>query len=374
MKIEPTLKDDLAHMRAALALAGRGLGRVAPNPAVGCILVRGGHVVGRGWTQPGGRPHAETEAIRRAGDRAKGATAYVTLEPCDHQGETGPCSQALIDAGINRCVIACQDPDRRVSGKGIARLEQAGIDVTFGLLEEEAESLNAGFFLKTTQTRPFYTLKCATSLDGCIATKTGDSQWITSERSKMRGHLLRASHDAILVGIGTALADNPMLDCRLPGLHEQSPIRIILDSMARLLPASYLAQTAAEIPTWVMIGPEADPAKMQALEDLKVRVFHCEVDNKGKISLHHLSQLLARQGVTRVLLEGGGQVAGAFLKENLVDELYWFRAPIVIGGDGLSAIAPFGVEKLENAVGFERVSVITSGPDTLNVFKRVHLV
>ncbi len=216
-------------MRAALALARRGLGRVWPNPAVGCVLVRDDHVIGRGWTRAGGRPHAEAEALMRAGEAASGATAYITLEPCAHTGKTPPCAEALIGAGVKRAVIAVEDPDPRVSGKGIEMLKEAGMEVAIGIGEKEAKRLNAGFFSRITRGRPLITLKTATTLDGRIATGTGDSRWITGPGARRRGHMMRAMNDAVLTGIGTVLADDPSLTCRLPGLEDRSPVRIVVD-------------------------------------------------------------------------------------------------------------------------------------------------
>ena len=221
-------------MAGALALARRGLGRVAPNPAVGCVLVKDGHIIGRGWTLNGGRPHAETEALRRAGSAAKGATAYVTLEPCAHHGKTGPCAEALVAAGIARAVVAIEDPDPRVSGKGIAILQRAGIAVTMGVGQAAAAAINEGFFRRVRDRRPLFTLKLATSLDGRIATHTGESRWITGEKARAQAHLLRAEHDAVLIGSDTALIDDPKLTCRLPGLERVSPLRIVLDGRLRL--------------------------------------------------------------------------------------------------------------------------------------------
>src|SRR5580700_4659831 len=225
---------DLGHMRTALGLARRGLGNTWPNPAVGCVIVKDGRVVGRGWTQKGGRPHAETEALARAGKGAKGATAYVSLEPCSHHGKTPPCAEALIAAGVSRVVAAVEDPDPRVSGRGIARLRAAGIAVEAGLCAAEAAELNAGFFCRVAQGRPLVTLKLAASLDGRIATPTGKSRWITGPAARERAHLLRAAHDAVLIGTGTALADDPQLTCRLPGLEARSPVRIVIDRTLRL--------------------------------------------------------------------------------------------------------------------------------------------
>ncbi len=210
-------RNDAAHMRAALALARRGLGRTWPNPAVGCVLVKEGRVVGRGWTQRGGRPHAEAEALRRAAGAAKGATAYVSLEPCSHHGKTPPCAEALIAAGISRAVIAMEDPDPRVAGRGLGALREAGIEVTPGIGEAEAREINEGFFLRLEKNRPLVTLKLAMTLDGRIATRTGESRWITGEPARARSHLLRAQHDGVMVGSGTVLADDPLLNVRLPG-------------------------------------------------------------------------------------------------------------------------------------------------------------
>ena len=221
------MNDDLLHMRAALALARRGLGNAWPNPAVGCVLVKEGRVIGRGWTQPGGRPHAETEALRRAGDAARGATAYVTLEPCSHHGRTPPCCEALAEAGIARVVMAMRDPDPRVNGRGLAMLRGAGIAVEEGLLEAEARALNAGFFRRIQAGMPVVTLKLASTLDGRIATASGESRWITGAAARREVHALRARHDAILVGSGTVLADDPDLTCRIPGMERVPMLRVV---------------------------------------------------------------------------------------------------------------------------------------------------
>ncbi|HEX5079092.1 MAG TPA: bifunctional diaminohydroxyphosphoribosylaminopyrimidine deaminase/5-amino-6-(5-phosphoribosylamino)uracil reductase RibD, partial [Geminicoccaceae bacterium] len=227
-------KRDRHFMAVALRLAARGLGSVWPNPAVGCVLVHGERIVGRGWTQPGGRPHGEVEALRRAGAAALGATAYVSLEPCAHYGRTPPCTMALLQAGVRRVVAATLDPDPRVDGRGIEQLRQAGVEVALGVGRAAAEALNAGFILRVRAGRPLVTLKLATSLDGRIATRRGDSRWITGEPARARAHLLRARHDAIMIGSGTALADDPSLTCRLPGLEERSPARVVLDRRLRL--------------------------------------------------------------------------------------------------------------------------------------------
>src|SRR5215218_7029847 len=255
--------DDLNHMRAALALARRGVGSTWPNPSVGCVIVRdgpgGGQVVGRGWTQPGGRPHAEAEALARAGEAARGATAYVTLEPCSHWGRTPPCCDALIAAGVARVVVATGDPDPRVDGRGLRQLREAGIAVEQGLLETEARAVIAGFVRRITRGLPLVTLKLATSLDGRIATATGESRWITGDAARRAAHGLRASHDAVLVGSGTVLADDPDLTCRNPGMARVPIARVVADTRLRTPLGSRLVRTAREAPTWIITSTGQPP-------------------------------------------------------------------------------------------------------------------
>ena len=360
-------------MRAALALARRGLGAVWPNPAVGCVLVREdkqGRVVGRGWTQPRGRPHAESEALRRAGhERARNATAYITLEPCDHSGETPPCSQALAAAGVRRAVIAIEDPDPRVNGRGIARLAAAGIAVSTGLLEDEASRLNAGFFTRIRQGRPLITLKAATTLDGRIATRTGASQWITGETARAQAHRLRAEHDAILIGIGTALADSPRLTCRLPGLEQRSPVRIVADSRLRLPVDSPLVGTARQTPTWVITIKGFEAGKRDALAERGVTVIEADPGPADRPDVGWMAAELGRRGLTRVLVEGGGELAAELLHAHLVDRLAWFRAPRLIGGDGVPVAAALGIDDLAQAPEFTRTAVLPAGSDVLEIYE-----
>jgi diaminohydroxyphosphoribosylaminopyrimidine deaminase/5-amino-6-(5-phosphoribosylamino)uracil reductase len=329
---------DSSFMRAALGLAGRGLGQVWPNPAVGCVLVKDGSIVGRGWTQKGGRPHAETEALARAGERARGATAYVSLEPCAHQGVTGPCTEALIEAGIARTVIALEDPDPRVNGQGIARLQAAGVAVAIGLCRKQAAELNHGFLLRVTRGRPLFTLKLATSLDGRIATRSGDSKWITGEQARARAHLLRAAHDAVLVGSGTVLADDPDLRCRLPGMANRSPVRLVADARLRTPADAGLVRTAGETPTWILTRAGADPLKRALLADAGVETIDVATAAEGRLDPVAMAGAMAARGLTRVMLEGGGTLAAAFLRANLIDRLAWFTAPKIIGGDGTAAV------------------------------------
>ncbi len=358
-------------MRAALALAARGLGRVWPNPAVGCVLVREGVVVGRGWTQPGGRPHAETEALGRAGEAARGATAYVSLEPCAHIGKTPPCADALIAAGIGRAVAAVEDPDPRVSGRGIAMLRAAGIRVDTGPCAEEAADLNAGFFLRIKQGRPLVSLKLATSLDGRIATRTGDSRWITGAAARQRAHALRAVHDAILVGTGTALADDPALTCRLPGLTDRSPVRVVLDRQLRLPATAKLLATAHDVPTWVITTAAADPARRRTLEGLGVQTIEAPTESDGRLSLSAALRELGGRGITRLLVESGSALSASLIQQDLVDRIYWFRSAAVIGGDGLAAAASLGLARLADAKLFARIDAATLGADVLETYRRI---
>lgn len=339
-------------MESALRLAARGLGCVWPNPAVGCLLVNGGRIVGRGWTRPGGRPHAETEALARAGALARGATAYVSLEPCAHHGATAPCSSALIEAGIARAVVSFEDPDARVRGRGIAQLRAAGLQVTTGPCRDQALELNRGFVLRVTEGRPLFTLKLATSLDGRIATGTGDSKWITGEQARARVHLLRARHDAVLVGSGTVLADDPDLRCRLPGMLDRSPVRVVADARLRTPAGARLVRTAEECPTWIVTSSRAGPAKRAVLAEAGVAIVEVATTEAGGVEPVAMARALASRGLTRVLLEGGGSLAASCLRAGLVDRLEWFAAPKIIGSDGTPAVSVLGVERVEQAHGF----------------------
>jgi diaminohydroxyphosphoribosylaminopyrimidine deaminase/5-amino-6-(5-phosphoribosylamino)uracil reductase len=360
---------DLRSMRAALALARRGLGGVWPNPAVGCVIVDRGRVVGRGWTQPGGRPHGETEALGRAGGAARGATAYVSLEPCCHWGRTPPCADALIAAGIRRVVVALEDPDPRVAGEGVRRLRAAGLDVDIGLCKAEAAEINAGFFCRLRNGRPLVTLKLATSLDGRIATGRGESQWITGPPARERAHALRAAHDAIMVGTGTVLADDPQLTCRLPGLAHRSPVRVVVDRHLRIPPTTRLISDARAVPTWVLTLPSADAARRQAFLCAGATLIDIDPGPNGNGSLAAALAALGERGITRLLVEGGGHLAAAFARAGLIDRLVWVHAPMLIGGDGIPAIAELRLEVLSEAPGFERLSTEMVGDDILTVFR-----
>jgi len=369
---QATESSDDHYMAIALSLARRGLGRVWPNPAVGCVLVRDYRVVGRGWTQPGGRPHAETEALARAGDAAKGADAYVTLEPCSHSGRTPPCAEALIAAGVGRVVSAMEDPDPRVSGNGHDRLRAAGIDVIHNVGAETAKRVNAGFLMRLGTGRPMVALKTATSLDGRIATAAGESQWITNDRSRARGHLLRATYDAIMVGVETALADDPSLNVRLPGLEDRSPVRVVVDSRLRLPTASRLVAGARAQPSWVVTAKGADADRRQALTTAGVDVIEVDAGGDGRPDPSAVMAALGRRGVTRLLVEGGANLSASLMAAGLIDKVYCFRAGMVIGGDGRPAVDGFGLKTLNQAPRFQRLGIEQLDGDILEIWQRTN--
>ncbi len=316
-----------SYMLHALRLAARGLGHVWPNPSVGAVIVKDGIIIGCGRTARGGRPHAETEALAEAGADAKGATLYVTLEPCSHHGKTPPCVDAIIQAGIAKVVVACGDINPQVAGKGFAALRAAGIAVQDGLCETEAKALNEGFFSVIERGRPFVTVKIATSLDGRTVTTEAEGRWITGEASRMRGHLLRATHDAILTGIGTALADDPLLNCRLPGREGDSPLRVLLDSGLRLSPKAKL------LPAWIFTSEAVFQQKAELVETLRqaqCRIFPVKQQD-SELDLKAVLQALAKEGITRLLVEAGKTLTEAFMRQGLADRIYWFRAPEVVG-------------------------------------------
>jgi diaminohydroxyphosphoribosylaminopyrimidine deaminase / 5-amino-6-(5-phosphoribosylamino)uracil reductase len=355
-------------MRGALGLARRGLGVVWPNPAVGCIIVRDGRIVGRGWTQPGGRPHAETEALVRAGAMAAGATAYVTLEPCCHWGRTAPCTDALIAAGVRRVAAAIADPNP-VAGGGATRLRAAGVEVELGLCEAEAAEINAGFFTRIKHGRPLVTLKLATSLDGRIAAPSGESRWITGASARDYAHLLRATHDAILVGTGTVLADDPRLTCRLPGLGDRSPVRVVLDRNLRIPLNAQIIGTARDIATWLVTTPQADPARLAPLRDAGVEIIPVAAAGDDGIDLAAALAAIGARGLTRLLVEGGGRLAAALLRRRLVGRLAWLHAPISLGGDAVPAVSALGLAALADAPHFERIASKPLGDDVLSLFR-----
>lgn len=360
------LPDDARFMRAALALGKDGQGQTWPNPSVGCLIVKGGRVLAGGRTQRGGRPHAETVALEAAGKAARGATAYVTLEPCAHWGRTPPCAKALVEAGVARVVVGCVDPDPRVDGRGLAWLEEGGIEVVTGVLEERAQAAHLGLRRRVLDGRPMVTLKLAQSLDGRLAARTGHSQWVTGAAARLEAHRLRATHDAIMVGSGTALHDDPRLTCRLPGVLGRDPVRVVVDRRLRLPVTSALARTAREVPVWVYTGGDADPGHLEALRALGVEAF--PLDDTGLVTV--LGRLAAR-GVTRLLVEGGSVLAGAFVRQGLVDRLHVAVAPTLIGGDGLPALAALGLDRVSDAPRFRLVDEKGLGGDAVRVYEPI---
>ena len=341
-------ETDHIHMDHALRLAARGNGLCWPNPSVGCVLVRDGIVVGRGTTQKGGRPHAERVALAQAGEAAHGATAYVTLEPCAHTGKTTPCAEALVAAGITRVVSALTDPDPRVSGGGHAILRAAGIAVTEGIRQTEAARITAGFLKRVTQNLPLLTLKLATTLDGRIATQTGESRWLTGADARRSVHAMRMEHDAVLVGAGTARADDPDLRVRDLGSSHQ-PLRLVIDSTLSHRPDSRLGQSAHETPVWLLHGPKAPEQARQAWQATGARLIPCPVTAGGQIDLRAALTILASEGLTRVFCEGGGTLAASLIRSGLVDRLALFSAGCLIGAEGQPALGPLALPKLADA-------------------------
>ena len=354
-------------MAHALRIAARGLGHVWPNPAVGCVIVKDGVIVGRGWTQPGGRPHAETMALAQAGALARGATAYVTLEPCAHHGQTPPCADALITAGVARVATALTDPDPRVAGKGHAMLRAAGIDVTEGVLAQQAHRANAGFLKRVTRGLPFVTLKLATTLDGRIATATGQSRWITGAAARRAVHLLRMTHDAVLIGAGTARADDPDLTVRDLGAAHQ-PVRIVMDSHLSHDPHSRLGETAKDNPVWMLHTADAAMSARQAWADQGAVLIAVAGNPLGQIDATSAMQALAAKGLTRILCEGGATLAASLLRAGLVDDLAMFAAGALIGGDGQAALAPLGITELSGAPRLILRETRQIGPDVYGLW------
>nr|WP_113912091.1 bifunctional diaminohydroxyphosphoribosylaminopyrimidine deaminase/5-amino-6-(5-phosphoribosylamino)uracil reductase RibD [Roseovarius dicentrarchi] len=355
-------------MRVALGLGRRGQGNTWPNPAVGCVIVRAGRIIGRGWTQPGGTPHAETQALAQAGTAARGATAYVTLEPCAHHGRTPPCSAALIAAGVARVVIASDDPDPRVSGRGLAMLREAGVQVTTGVMADDAARDLGGFLNRVQRGRPEVLLKLATSFDGRIATATGQSKWITGPGARRAVHAMRARYDAVMVGAGTVRADDPMLTVRGMGARQQ-PVRIAVSRRLTLPLMSRLAQTARDVPVWLIHGPEADSASIAAWTDLGARLIACPLRGEG-LDMAAAMQALGAAGLTRVFCEGGGALAASLLKADVVDGLAGFTAGLALGADGRAGIGALTLDALEAAPRFALEDVRAMDGDVMHLWRR----
>lgn len=360
--------SDARFMALALSLGRRGQGRVWPNPAVGCVIVQDGRIVGRGWTQDGGRPHAETEALRQAGDNARGSTAYVTLEPCAHHGKTPPCAKALVDAGVARVVVAVADNDARVDGKGLEILRAAGIEVSVGEGASEARRDHAGFFTRTEVGRPFLTLKLANSFDGRIATGTGESQWITGPEARRLVHGMRSRHDAVMVGGGTARKDDPSLTVRDLGISHQ-PARVVVSRRLDLPLMGKLARTASEIPVILCHGADADHALQKTWRDLGATLLPCAIRGT-QLDPADVLQQLGAHGLTRVFCEGGGALAASLIEADFVDELVGFTAGVVIGAEGLPGIGAMGLSKLAAAPRYALQSVRHVGADVMHIWER----
>ncbi|HXD91084.1 MAG TPA: bifunctional diaminohydroxyphosphoribosylaminopyrimidine deaminase/5-amino-6-(5-phosphoribosylamino)uracil reductase RibD, partial [Candidatus Binataceae bacterium] len=355
-----TEERDEHYMREALRLAHPMLGRTAPNPAVGCVIVRDGKIVGSGATAAGGRPHAETQALLRAGSRARGATAVVSFEPCAHQGQTPPCARALIDAGVARVVIGCGDPYPQVRGRGIAMLKRAGTAVTTGVLEDDCRRLNEGFITRVTRGRPFTTLKLAMTLDGRIAAAGGDSRWISSVESREVVHRWRNESDIVMVGAGTVLADNPRLTCRIEGGRD--PIRLVVDSQLRCEPRATIFRQRSNAPTMIATTPEnCDTGRRRY--GRRVEVIASPRGANG-IDLDRLVRDLAARGWSKILIEGGAHLGGAALEAGIVDRVAFFIAPRILGG-GLSAVAGLAARTMRSAITLDQLSARAVGPDWL---------
>lgn len=361
---------DQRFMQLALSLGRRGQGRTWPNPAVGAVVVKDGVIVGRGWTQPGGRPHAEPEALNRAGEAARGATLYVTLEPCSHFGKSPPCADAVIAAGILRVVSAVEDPNPEVAGQGHARLRAAGITVDIGLCAQEAARDHAGHFRRVRDQRPHVILKLAVSADDKIGAAGGKQVAITGEAAKARVHLLRAQCDAILVGIGTVQADDPLLTCRLPGMEARSPIRVVLDRALRLPGASRLVHSARETPLWVIASELAEAAAATKLGAAGAQVIRIAPSAASGLDLAAVLHALAEKGITRLMVEGGSKVASSFVSAGLADEIWLLRGSEAIGAGGIAALDALPLTSITQSPRFSVRASESLGNDTLTIYER----
>lgn len=362
--MKPKVNEHERFMREALTEAARGQGATHPNPAVGAVIVKGGKIIARGWHRKAGTPHAEAVALKAAGAKAKGATLYSTLEPCDHHGRTPPCTQAILDAGIAQVVYASSDPNPLVDGKGVRRMRRAGVAVTGGVLAVEADELNRPFLKFMRQGLPWVTLKAGATLDGKLATSTGASKWITSGPSREQVHLLRSRVDAIVVGAGTVLADDPLLTARPARGAGRDPVRVIIDPLLRASPKAQVFTTAAQVRTIVACGERAPARKVAALDRLGVEVWRVAADAHG-LSLRALLTALAGEGLLHVLVEGGADTHGRFLTAGLVDEVLLYLAPKLFGHGGLTWSGALDVRAPEEALRLDGVTVERVGDDLL---------
>lgn len=359
--------DDSRFMDLAMTIGRRGLGNTWPNPAVGAVIVKDGVIVARGWTQPGGRPHAEAEALRRAKKDAQGATLYVTLEPCSHQGKSPPCADAIIRAGISRVVSAMDDPNPEVAGKGHEKLRTKGIVVDVGLGADEARRVHAGHISRVTKRRPHVMLKLAISADGKVGLAGRKPAAISGEVARERVFQLRGQCDAILVGIGTVLADNPHLTCRLPGMEESSPTRVVLDAQLRVPLNMAVVATVRETPTWVFASRKASTIAEEILQQRGCKVFRTD-DENGRLALDQVMKTLADEGVSRLIVEGGPIVAASLVKADLVDEVILIRSEKSIGEDGIAPLEGLPLDALTGRLKARDLEKI--GSDTIETYER----
>ena len=358
-------QEDIEYMRRAIELAERGVGFTNPNPMVGAVIVKGGKVIGEGWHERCGEWHAERNAFKNCTVPAEGATMYVTLEPCCHYGKTPPCTEAIIEHGIARVVVGMEDPNPLVAGKGIALLREAGIEVVCGVEEEALREQNRVFLKYISTKLPWVAMKTAMTLDGKIATRTGDSKWITGAEARAYVHELRHRFMAILVGIGTAVADDPLLNCRIEGRGVRQPIRVVVDSNARLSLDSQLVKTAGEYRTIVAHTCFAPEERVKALREIGVEMLLCK-EKEGLVDVRNLLELLGQSGIDSILLEGGGSLNYTFLSEGLADELYAFIAPKIVGGmNAKTPVEGAGMEKMADAINLELENVLNIGHDVL---------
>jgi diaminohydroxyphosphoribosylaminopyrimidine deaminase/5-amino-6-(5-phosphoribosylamino)uracil reductase len=370
-KSKQSKQIDRRFMQLALTLGRRGQGRTWPNPAVGAVVVKDGVIIGRGWTQPGGRPHAEREALKRAGDAARGATLYATLEPCSHFGKSPPCADAIIEAGITRVVSAIEDPNPEVAGQGHARLRAAGIAVDVGLCATEAAYDHAGHFRRIRDKRPHVILKLAVSADDKIGAAGHKPVAITGEAARTRVHLLRAQCDAILVGIGTVLADDPLLTCRLPGMEARSPVRVVLDRALRIPGTSRLVHSARQTPLWVMTSELAEAAAAARLGAAGAQVIRVATTaSPPGLDLLAVVRALAEKGIARLMVEGGSRVASSFVAADLVDEVWLLRGAGAVGADGIAALDALQLTTITQSPSLRVRASESLDKDTLTIYER----
>ncbi|MDR6660513.1 diaminohydroxyphosphoribosylaminopyrimidine deaminase/5-amino-6-(5-phosphoribosylamino)uracil reductase [Tardiphaga robiniae] len=371
-KSQEAKATDLRFMQLALTLGRRGQGRTWPNPAVGAVIVKDGVIIGRGWTQPGGRPHAEPVALAQAGEAARGATLYVTLEPCSHFGKSPPCADAIVAAGIARVVAAIEDPNPDVAGQGHARLRAAGIRVDVGLCAEQAARDHAGHFRRVRDKRPHVVLKLAVSPDDKIAAAGHKPVAVTGEMVRSRVHLLRAQCDAVLVGMGTVIADNPELTCRLPGMAKRSPVRVVLDRALRMSGNSKLVHSARTTPLWVMTSSLSEAPAAMALGAAGTQVLRVPTTTSPPpgLDLQAVLHSLSEKGITKLLVEGGSKVASSFVAAGLVDEVWLFRGPKEIGEGGIAALDALPLSAITGSPDFVQRASETIEKDTLTIYER----